>query len=99
MGIDLLHVLSRRCAVHGDAGRGEPGQARRRDACADSTDRRDDGAGARAQGGGIAMVRPGDGAIKSAGAHCGLSSRSCAPWKIAIIATSSAASFIPYTMT
>ena len=32
MGLHLLHLLSRRCALHRNPRRGEPGQARRRDA-------------------------------------------------------------------
>src|SRR6185312_6213114 len=50
MGLHLLHLLSRRCALYRHPRWGEPGQTGRRDAGEHRPDRRDDGAGAGAQG-------------------------------------------------
>src|SRR5215470_8001434 len=51
MGLDLLHLLSRRRALYRNAGRGQPGQAGRHHARADRPDRRDVRVGARPSGG------------------------------------------------
>src|SRR5262249_12754181 len=50
MGLDLLHLLSRRRALYRNAGRGQPGQAGRHHARARRPDRRDVRVGARPPG-------------------------------------------------
>src|SRR5262249_15848096 len=51
MGLDLLHLLSRRRALYRNAGRGQPRQAGRYHARADRPDRRDVRIGARSPDG------------------------------------------------
>src|SRR5205807_1197519 len=57
MGLDLLHLLSRRRALYRNAGRGQPGQAGRHHARARRPDRGDDRVGARPPGERPAGVR------------------------------------------
>src|SRR5262245_11707757 len=56
MGLDLLHLLSRRRALYRNAGRRQPGEAGRHHACPDRSDWRDVRSGPRSLGGRVGLT-------------------------------------------